>query len=492
MKRVVLVLLLALNGWALESPLVGVRWPAGSCPPPVREGFVTLGHLESGPKLPRFWALDRSGQPLGTPCLTPEAALAQWALLHKPADWEQRMVQWDTQYPDSRELTLARSQLCENPEIALRTLRLAQTYPDRETRMLEVEYLLAGGQIDSALQMVFELREQYLALVWPGMTGFEPGEVLEDWKPIQPRPPELRAWVNPPNRLSVRPKSLAEATTREWRFGQQSFFLSQADREAAWTTPQAGWAFHLQSEDLVDSVLWELLPRMSGAGPAWRTWGRSAQGRPIDCVRLGFGQEKVLFFGAFHGDEPAGKGLLEYLIGFLLKHPEALEGCTVVICPVVNPDGLLAGTRANSNGVDLNRNYPTGNWTEEGKGGKYWGGPKPGSEPETKVVLDLLSNFQPSRIVSIHSPLHNVNYDGPAERLARAMAERNGYDVEPDIGYPTPGSFGTFAGREKQIPTITLELPEGTAESLWPENREALLEAVKPSAILVPSPPPGD
>ena len=28
------------------------------------------------------------------------------------------------------------------------------------------------------------------------------------------------------------------------------------------------------------------------------------------------------------------------------------------------------------------------------------------------------------------------------------------YPVEPSIGYPTPGSFGTWAGIEKQIPTI--------------------------------------
>ena len=35
-----------------------------------------------------------------------------------------------------------------------------------------------------------------------------------------------------------------------------------------------------------------------------------------------------------------------------------------------------------------------------------------------------------------------------------------GYPVEKSIGYPTPGSFGTWAGIERKIPTITLELDE--------------------------------
>jgi protein MpaA len=34
------------------------------------------------------------------------------------------------------------------------------------------------------------------------------------------------------------------------------------------------------------------------------------------------------------------------------------------------------------------------------------------------------------------------------------------YPIEENIGYPTPGSFGTWAGIERNIPTITLELDE--------------------------------
>ena len=71
-----------------------------------------------------------------------------------------------------------------------------------------------------------------------------------------------------------------------------------------------------------------------------------------------------------------------------------------------------------------------------------------------------------------------VNYDGPGLRLAEKMAVYNGYPVRGDIGYPTPGSFGNYAGVEKRIPTITLELPRGSFESMWEANRDALLAAI--------------
>ena len=43
------------------------------------------------------------------------------------------------------------------------------------------------------------------------------------------------------------------------------------------------------------------------------------------------------------------------------------------------------------------------------------------------------------------------------------------YPVEESIGYPTPGSFGTYAGVERNIPTITLEMDEEiNVDELYP------------------------
>jgi protein MpaA len=68
-----------------------------------------------------------------------------------------------------------------------------------------------------------------------------------------------------------------------------------------------------------------------------------------------------------------------------------------------------------------------------------------------------------------------VNYNGPALELAQVMAACNGLPVAADIGYPTPGSLGTWAGQERRIPTLTLEILRGTPlDQVWQEQAEAL------------------
>ena len=60
------------------------------------------------------------------------------------------------------------------------------------------------------------------------------------------------------------------------------------------------------------------------------------------------------------------------------------------------------------------------------------------------------------------------------------MSHFNQYPVRGNIGYDTPGSFGTWAGIDRQIPTVTLELPhDQSGESAWLANREALLAAIR-------------
>lgn len=207
-------------------------------------------------------------------------------------------------------------------------------------------------------------------------------------------------------------------------------------------------------------------------------WGTSCQQRPLELVRLGTGPVGLLVLGVMHGDEPAGEYFCHRLLEEVQHAPELLGSETLVVCPVVNPDGLLLATRQNARGVDLNRNFPTQDWAEGVAGDRYYGGSQPASEPETRALMALLENEEPRRIVTIHSDLHNINYDGPALALAQSMAGHNGYRLAPDIGYPTPGSFGGYAGRERSIPTITLELPEGEGSVLWPLHRTAMLAAL--------------
>ncbi len=160
--------------------------------------------------------------------------------------------------------------------------------------------------------------------------------------------------------------------------------------------------------------------------------------------------KKILIIGVFHGDEPQG----EYFINSYIKDASSGKNALYFI-PRLN----FNNARQNKNGVDLNRNFPTKNWVL-GEKNDYYGGTEPNSEKETKFLVDLINQNNFDAIITIHSPYKTVNYDGPAERLAEKISEIIGYPASSDIGYPTPGSFGTYCGVERAIPTITIEIDE--------------------------------
>jgi len=164
----------------------------------------------------------------------------------------------------------------------------------------------------------------------------------------------------------------------------------------------------------------------------------------------------VVVIGVFHGDEPQG----DYLIrSYFKSNPDT----NLLLIPCLNTEGMRKNTRLNGNGVDLNRNFPAKNWVS-GEKNEYYGGESPASEKETKFIISVIEKYSPKAILSLHAPYKIVNYDGGKDgsgrKLAQMISDIIEYPVEENIGYPTPGSFGTWAGTEKDIPTITLELDE--------------------------------
>ena len=206
-----------------------------------------------------------------------------------------------------------------------------------------------------------------------------------------------------------------------------------------------------------------------------RTVGRSVQNRPIESIVVGQSYDVTFILAAIHGNEPAGVRLTERLAEHLQKHPELLQGRQLVILPVANPDGIARGTRFNANGVDLNRNFAASNRQNNAQNGYA-----ALSEPEARVIHQLIRQYAPERIVSIHQPLTCIDYDGPAGALASHMAQHCDLPIRR-LG-AQPGSLGSYAGLTLRIPIITLELPANAEqldqESLWRRYGPALVAAV--------------
>jgi len=189
--------------------------------------------------------------------------------------------------------------------------------------------------------------------------------------------------------------------------------------------------------------------------------GSSCQGRPIRAFEVRPEREPrrwLLLLGVVHGDEPQGRWLLRDALDRWRNTPPG-GSVGLVAVPCLNPDGSAARTRVNARGVDLNRNLPTRDWKASFEQPCNNPGPYPASEPETRALLELLERYRFSAILSVHSMRrYQINCNGPAREWAGALADICGYPVTGDIGYPCPGSLGTYAGAERQIPTITLEV----------------------------------
>ncbi len=240
----------------------------------------------------------------------------------------------------------------------------------------------------------------------------------------------------------------------------------------------------------------------------WRASLRSVKDNPLLFITFGTGSDATLILSAVHPDEltpiPMGFRLAKHLA----ENPQLIAADQqVIIAPLVNPDGFLIPkrpTRTNARGVDTNRNFFTLDWYEKSlswwktlkmKKLSHFPGHFPNSEVETVFQVRLIDEFQPDKILSIHAPLGFIDYDGPGdqkpeapltgpEKQARALAaaiskKSNNYRVVDYSFYP--GSLGNFAGNERHIPTITLELATTDSQKIdgyWEQFLPGLLQAI--------------
>jgi protein MpaA len=193
--------------------------------------------------------------------------------------------------------------------------------------------------------------------------------------------------------------------------------------------------------------------------------GTSSEGRPIFGARLAAARTAaeperppLVVMAGIHGDEPASvEAVLDLLARWASVGPIPQP---VWVLPALNPDGLLAGRKNSARDVDLNRNFPAKNFSLV-HADNYDPGPAPLSEPETEAFAELIKRTHPWGVVAVHAPFACINHDGPATTWAQAVSASCGWPVKEDIGYPTPGSLGSWLGGDRGLPVLTIELPKG-------------------------------
>ena len=193
---------------------------------------------------------------------------------------------------------------------------------------------------------------------------------------------------------------------------------------------------------------------------------------------------RILVIGGTHGDELTSVSVTMRWINQLRKNHTGLFHWHMA--PIINPDAVFKkpATRTNHNGVDLNRNMPSTDWNENAL--KYWReksnkdkrkypGPKAASEPETQWLIDEINSFKPDAIISVHAPYGVVDFDS----LLLSSAPKKLGKLYLNMLGTYPGSLGSYAGINRNIPVITLELPHSWAMPSVDDSDKIWLDIVK-------------
>ena len=116
------------------------------------------------------------------------------------------------------------------------------------------------------------------------------------------------------------------------------------------------------------------------------TIGYSVNKLPIYGIEIGSGGKKILMWSQMHGNESTTTKSVFDLLNTLIFSPfnSILKECTLYIIPILNPDGALAYTRLNANGIDLNRDAQNL------------------SQPESLVLHNAFNSFKPDYCLNLH------------------------------------------------------------------------------------------
>jgi protein MpaA len=205
--------------------------------------------------------------------------------------------------------------------------------------------------------------------------------------------------------------------------------------------------------------------------------GTSVQGRSITGYRFGDGPNKIIFVGGTHGDERSSVQILQRWIDTLEMNPSRIPAHqTIIIIPIVNPDGYAANSRTNANNVDLNRNFPSNNW----KSGvtmpnktylENGGGTAPLSEPESRALASYTLSQSPRLVLTYHAAGDVVvpNDSGDSNAIAVEYGKKStvGYMSGNNTGtffeYDTTGAYEDWLRDKHGLPALLIELSSRTS-----------------------------
>jgi len=203
-------------------------------------------------------------------------------------------------------------------------------------------------------------------------------------------------------------------------------------------------------------------PFVLGGGTRPSVIGYSVSGRLIEVYTFGEGIKQRMIVAGIHGGyEWNTIALADELITYIHENPNIIPSdVTLYILRNLNPDGDARDHsydgRVNDHGVDLNRNFPT-NWAASWNRNGCWnygpttGGTGPGSEPETRTLMNFLQTHKIEALISYHSAALGIFPGGEpwtedSILFAQQLADATDYSFPPlDTGCIFTGTLADYA-----------------------------------------------
>ncbi len=249
--------------------------------------------------------------------------------------------------------------------------------------------------------------------------------------------------------------------------------------------------------------------------------GTTVEGRKIYVAKISDNvlddeaEPEFFYTSTMHGDETTGYILMLRLIDYLLSNYETdsriadmVNNVAIYINPNANPDGTYnygnntvdGATRANANGVDINRNFPY----------VISGGPTP--QPETVIMMDYAESRNFVMSANYHGGIELANYPWDAwlstqnphpdndwfRTVSREYADNaqanspDGYFTGQDNGVTHGGDWYVVDGSRQDYMTywhncreITMEVSNtknpasSELPNFWDYNKEAMLSYIE-------------
>lgn len=239
----------------------------------------------------------------------------------------------------------------------------------------------------------------------------------------------------------------------------------------------------------MNEYLNESMKGISQIGYELKKVGKSIQSRNLYYIGpkiINNNKTTIIMFGRHHGDEGTANWIIEGFFNKFLASAEFREKYQLLLYPMINPDGAMAMTRHNANGLDLNRSWTRTSGYDEISIIHPHMENKIKNLKDVEIVLDMHGSFREDFIYRVDKNFWDLDFYNLQQSFIDTLAQFDPWQKGNFIlSSGDPGMARIRMIEDHQFNALTHETirnikkrSKRTKEDLFLQG-EAILEALK-------------